>query len=61
MQQFPSHQQDRPTEDIPTQDGPTEEIGDPVCWLARVCPDCGRLSEDRSADVCANCGADLPT
>ncbi|MEP6462730.1 MAG: hypothetical protein ABJC62_04795 [Frankiaceae bacterium] len=37
-----------------------EVIGDPVCWLARVCPDCGRLAEDRYADLCSVCGGDLP-
>jgi len=28
--------------------------GDPVCWLDRVCPDCGALTE---AESCWRCGA----
>jgi hypothetical protein len=39
---------------------PRDEVGDPVCWLDRVCPDCGRLAEERDAEACARCGADLP-
>lgn len=38
-----------------------EDVGDPVCWLDRVCPDCGRLSDGRYVDACPECGADLPT
>jgi uncharacterized protein YeaO (DUF488 family) len=34
--------------------------GDPVCWLDRVCPACGRLGEDRTATTCPECGATLP-
>lgn len=31
--------------------------GDPVCWLSRVCPECGLFVE---GTVCARCGATLP-
>ncbi|HLU63787.1 MAG TPA: hypothetical protein VKY66_04580 [Protaetiibacter sp.] len=37
--------------------------GDAACWLARVCPDCGRLDERAEAerrqapDTCPACGA----
>ena len=34
--------------------------GDPVCWLNRVCPECGRFAEDEHLDACPECGADLP-
>jgi ribosomal protein S27AE len=34
--------------------------GDPVCWLPRVCPDCGLLAEDEPPTVCVRCGARLP-
>ncbi|WP_349828874.1 DUF488 domain-containing protein [Brevibacterium litoralis] len=33
-----------------------EPIGEPVCLLDRVCPDCGALKPDGSAD-CPRCGA----
>ncbi|MGY2080311.1 hypothetical protein [Modestobacter sp. SYSU DS0657] len=32
------------------------EGGDPVCWLERVCPECGRLADDPAADRCGRCG-----
>ncbi|MBB2938688.1 ribosomal protein S27AE [Amycolatopsis bartoniae] len=35
------------------------EGGDPVCWLARVCPECGLFAEDDEAVTCARCGARL--
>jgi len=35
------------------------EGGEPVCWLDRVCPDCGRLAEDRMARSCPVCGEPL--
>ncbi|MCQ4084100.1 hypothetical protein NGB36_26880 [Streptomyces sp. RB6PN25] len=38
-------------------DGP--EGGDPACWLARVCADCGSFREELSLDHCQNCGAPL--
>lgn len=31
------------------------EGGDPVCWLAQVCPDCGALNE-KFAGTCWRCG-----
>ncbi|HVV08954.1 hypothetical protein [Amycolatopsis sp.] len=32
------------------------EGGDPVCWLNRVCPECGRFREDEDATHCPGCG-----
>lgn len=32
--------------------------GDPACWLARVCPECGRFAEHEAAPSCPACGAD---
>jgi flavin reductase (DIM6/NTAB) family NADH-FMN oxidoreductase RutF len=34
---------------------PMEEGGDPACWLASVCPECGAMREGPGA--CAVCGA----
>jgi rubrerythrin len=37
------------------------EGGEPVCWLDRVCPDCGLLVEDAVRPPhCPRCGADMP-
>lgn len=36
------------------------EGGDPVCWLDRVCEECGAFREDLSAPVCARCGTPFP-
>jgi hypothetical protein len=33
--------------------------GDPVCWLHRVCPTCGRLADEDPPTRCAGCGAEL--
>lgn len=34
-----------------------EEMGgDDACWLARVCPECGALLDDR-VNPCWRCGA----
>lgn len=50
------HQEERPH----AADGLTEG-GDPVCWLDRVCDECGAMREDPSAAVCARCGTPFPT
>ena len=34
--------------------------GDPVCWLSRVCPECGSLAEGPVPAVCPRCGAEMP-
>lgn len=36
------------------------EGGDPVCWLDRVCDECGAMREDVRAADCARCGAAFP-
>jgi Uncharacterized conserved protein len=33
------------------------EGGDAACWLSQVCAECGRIREERDADVCEHCGA----
>jgi uncharacterized protein YeaO (DUF488 family) len=38
-----------------------DEVGDPVCWLNRVCPECGRFAEDPTSDTCRYCGSPLPS
>ncbi|HZM67781.1 MAG TPA: hypothetical protein VFC16_15930 [Nakamurella sp.] len=43
--------------------GPDEEDlgGDPVCWLADVCPECGRFVGRRPPAQCPRCGAAIVT
>lgn len=36
------------------------EAGDPVCWLSRVCPECGLFLEDEPPTTCERCGAEVP-
>ena len=33
------------------------EGGDPVCWLRRICPVCGRLADEDLPTRCPGCGA----
>jgi hypothetical protein len=43
-------------------DGASPEVvpgGDPVCWLSRVCPECGLFVEGALPAVCARCGASV--
>jgi hypothetical protein len=37
-----------------------EAGGDPVCWLSRVCPECGLFSEEKPPARCTRCGAEIP-
>ena len=47
-----------PGEPVPeAEDGPG---GDPVCWAHLLCPACGAIPDDRSAERCPRCGAELP-
>lgn len=42
---------------------PAEYGGDAVCWLGRVCPECGAMTEgapDAATRPCWHCGA-IPT
>ncbi|MFE2878964.1 hypothetical protein ACFXG6_03940 [Streptomyces roseus] len=34
--------------------------GEPACLLHLVCPDCGRLADERGARSCSRCGTPLP-
>jgi uncharacterized protein YeaO (DUF488 family) len=34
--------------------------GDPACWLARVCPSCGRVAPVAPPTTCPNCHATIP-
>ncbi|MGY1774253.1 MarR family transcriptional regulator [Geodermatophilus sp. SYSU D00804] len=36
-----------------------EEGGDPACWLARVCPACGRMADEDPPTRCPACGERL--
>ena len=43
------------------ENGPPEDPGgDAVCWLSRVCPDCGLFLEQPLPTVCPRCGATVP-
>ena len=35
------------------------EGGDPVCWIHRICPACGRLADEDPPTSCQGCGAAL--
>ncbi|HEV7534007.1 MAG TPA: hypothetical protein VGP90_00140 [Acidimicrobiia bacterium] len=34
--------------------------GDAVCWAHLLCPECGAIPDDRHAERCERCGAELP-
>jgi hypothetical protein len=36
-----------------------ESIGDRVCWLESVCPDCGALVEAELPAACWRCGSQV--
>ncbi|MDQ0381178.1 hypothetical protein [Amycolatopsis thermophila] len=38
-----------------------DEGGDPACWLARVCPECGLVADVDPPTVCQRCGTRLET
>ncbi|MFI7675000.1 hypothetical protein [Actinophytocola sp. NPDC049390] len=38
----------------------TEEGGESVCWLNRVCPECGALADDEPPTPCPRCGETIP-
>lgn len=34
-----------------------DEPGDPVCWLDRLCPECGAMpTEEEAGEACWRCG-----
>ena len=37
-----------------------EDVGDPVCWLNKVCPGCGLFIGDVPPTTCPRCGEALP-
>ncbi|MBC2639010.1 MULTISPECIES: hypothetical protein [unclassified Rhodococcus (in: high G+C Gram-positive bacteria)] len=47
----------RREEAVPVGDSDDDVGGDPVCWLDRVCPDCGLFVTDRAAGTCPRCGS----
>ncbi|HVL84735.1 MAG TPA: hypothetical protein VM367_10700 [Pseudonocardia sp.] len=36
--------------------GADDEGGDPVCWLHRVCPECGAVPGEDDRERCWRCG-----
>jgi uncharacterized protein YeaO (DUF488 family) len=34
--------------------------GDSVCWLPRVCPRCGAMTDTEPPTTCPQCGSDIP-
>ena len=37
-----------------------EDGGDAVCWLHRLCPECGAMPTGEHPQKCWRCGATLP-
>ncbi|MGD0373515.1 MAG: hypothetical protein ABSB01_02855 [Streptosporangiaceae bacterium] len=37
-----------------------DSAGDPVCWLRRVCPQCGALSDTDPPTDCRQCHTAMP-
>ncbi|HEY7595615.1 MAG TPA: hypothetical protein VH969_20855 [Actinophytocola sp.] len=37
-----------------------DEGGDPVCWLSRVCPECGLFAVREPPTTCQRCGTTIP-
>jgi hypothetical protein len=38
----------------------SDEPGDPVCWLAMLCPECGAVPGRLDAPACWRCGTARP-
>ena len=38
---------------------PSEYGGEPVCWLPRVCTECGQLADSEPPTRCPRCGAEI--
>ncbi|WP_298325505.1 hypothetical protein [Haloactinopolyspora sp.] len=36
-----------------------DEGGDPACWLAGVCPECGRFVPTEPPTTCPRCGTEI--
>jgi hypothetical protein len=45
-----------PVEPARVRPAPVDEGGDPVCYLHRVCPACGRLADEDPPTRCPSCG-----
>lgn len=41
-------------------DAYADEGGDPVCWVSRVCPECGLFAVQKPPTTCTRCGAAIP-
>ena len=44
----------------PRDETAAQEGGDPVCWLSRVCPECGLFAVREPPTTCQRCGAAIP-
>ncbi|MDT2008538.1 hypothetical protein FXW78_37675 [Rhodococcus opacus] len=47
----------RRDEAVPVGEPDDDVGGDPVCWLDRVCPDCGLFLTDHASSTCPRCGS----
>ncbi|WP_200804043.1 hypothetical protein [Pseudonocardia thermophila] len=47
------------TTSTPTGGPEPDEGGDAVCWLNRLCPECGAMP-NRGEETCWRCGAPVP-
>jgi rubrerythrin len=55
---FPEYEKP-PAADQPPADDPADQGGESVCWLPRVCTECGRLADDEPPTRCPRCGAGI--
>lgn len=39
--------------------GDGEPVGDPVCWLPRVCHECGAIADSDPPTTCPRCGTPI--
>lgn len=33
-----------------------QDVGEPACWLDKVCAECGRMPDEADAAICPGCG-----
>lgn len=55
----PMVEQDGVRRDEPTVEPTVEHGGDSACWLANVCPECGRFVAAEPPTTCPRCGTSV--
>ncbi|SDX84504.1 hypothetical protein SAMN05661080_01433 [Modestobacter sp. DSM 44400] len=46
--------------DVPARRAEDPDGGDPACWAALLCQECGSVVEELPTATCLRCGAPLP-